>query len=269
MGADLYPNAPLRFVAFEARFPQAPSFTATVPPEHLRRALRHRFPRNEVASVQSLEIGPGAVRQGAETRHRFMTKDRTMSVTLGAQTLIVETTSYVQFERFRDTIEEVASAVERLDEVSGLLRVGLRFIDEVRLPVAVTALNQWAAYVDPSLTSAVGLVPGSPLQLVGMIETTIAEQRSLVMRYGAQPRGRIVDPNGPLRIPHDDPEDQPLFFIDIDSCWTSPEDDLPPFDTTTILGICNELHVPTREVFESSITEKLRQDVFRAERSSR
>ena len=131
----------------------------------------------------------------------------------------------------------------------------------------VTELRAWSAYIDPSLTGVLGLIPGTPTQFVGLIETTIADQRSLVMRYGAQPRGRVVDPNGPLRIPHDDPDDQPLFFIDIDSYWTSPDDDLPGFDTSLILEICDALHAPTRQVFESSITEKLRRDILRVERS--
>jgi uncharacterized protein (TIGR04255 family) len=188
-----------------------------------------------------------------------------MIVTLGAQSLTVETTSYVRFEEFHERIGEVAAAVEELGEVSGLLRVGLRYLDEIRLPSAITTLDQWGEYVNQSLTNGIGLVPGSPIQLVGMVETRIADGRGLVMRYGSQPRGRLVDPNGPLRIPHSDPDDQPFFFIDIDSYWTAPEDDLPEFDTATILTICDQLHGPTRETFENSISEKLR-DIFRVEK---
>lgn len=262
---EIYPNAPLRFVAFEARFPHVPPFGLAVPPEPLRKALQARFPRSEPANVQSVEIGPGAIRQGAEMRHRFLSRDRTIALTLGAQSLSVETANYHRFEDFRESIAEAVDAVEALAEVSGLLRVGLRYVDELRVPVAISALAEWAAYVDGSLIGPVGLAPGSPVQSFGAIETQIAERQGLAMRYGSLPHGRLVDPNGPLRSPHNDPDDEPFFFIDIDSYWTAPEDDMPEFVTQAILGICNDLHSPTRTMFESSITEKLRNDVLRTQ----
>jgi uncharacterized protein (TIGR04255 family) len=255
---EIYPNAPLRFVAFEARFPPAPPLAAPTAPDALRVALRDRFPRAEPANLQSLEIGPAAIRQAAEVRHRFLTKDRTMSATIGSQTLTVEATSYVRYESFRECIEEASQAVEQLNEVAGLLRVGLRYMDEVRLPEPVSSVREWGSYMHPALTASVEIVPGSPVQLVGMIETSIADGRALVVRYGSLPRGRLVDPNGPLRIPHDDPDDQPFFFVDIDSYWNAPDDDLPAFETPAILRICDDLHGPTREVFENSIGEGLR-----------
>ena len=156
---EIYPNAPLRFVAFEARFPHVPPFGLAVPPEPLRKALQARFPRSEPANVQSVEIGPGAIRQGAEMRHRFLSRDRTIALTLGAQSLSVETANYHRFEDFRESIAEAVDAVEALAEVSGLLRVGLRYVDELRVPVAISALTDWAAYVDANRFGVGAYVP--------------------------------------------------------------------------------------------------------------
>jgi uncharacterized protein (TIGR04255 family) len=55
-------------------------------------------------------------------------------------------------------------------------------------------------------------------------------------------------------------------FIDIDSYWNAQETELPPFTVPEILAICDQLHEPTRDLFEKVITDKLRDEVLRVER---
>ncbi len=267
---EIYPNAPLRLVAFEARFPNVPPFGAAMAPDQIRRALKRNFPRAEVAAVAtSVEFGPGGVRSGSEVRHRFLSEDKTTSVTLGAQTLMVETTSYKRFEQFRDVIGDAVEVVAATEEVAGLLRVGIRYIDEIRVSHPPEKLSGWGVYVDPALVAAADFLPGTAHQFLGVVDSQVADGQAIAMRFGALPTGRVVDPSGPLRVPHDDPSDQPLFFIDIDSYWTAPEHVLPGFGRDAVVELCDRLHEPTRALFEAAITDKLRDDVFRVKRSKR
>ncbi len=267
---EIYPNAPLRLVAFEARFPNVPPFGAAMAPDQIRRALKRDFPRADAAAVAtSVEFGPGGVRSGSEVRHRFLSADKTTSVTLGAQSLTVETTSYKRFEQFRDVIGDAVEVVAATEEVTGLLRVGMRYIDEIRVPQPPEKLSEWGVYVDPALVAAADFPPGTAHQFLGVVDSQVADGQAITMRFGVLSTGQVVDPSGPLRVPHDDPSDQPLFFIDIDSYWTAPEHELPGFGRDAVVEICDRLHEPTRALFEAAITDKLRDDVFRVKRSKR
>lgn len=58
------------------------------------------------------------------------------------------------------------------------------------------------------------------------------------------------------------PPPGPLFKLDIDSFWQA-ADEVPEFDVDLILRQADALHEPVRGVFESVITDRLREEVLR------
>jgi uncharacterized protein (TIGR04255 family) len=49
--------------------------------------------------------------------------------------------------------------------------------------------------------------------------------------------------------------------MDFDSYWEPA--DLPEFDVPSLINTCDLLHAPASAMFESFVTERLRNDVFR------
>jgi uncharacterized protein (TIGR04255 family) len=195
---------------------------------------------------------------------RLLSRDRTDAVTVTQGRLSVETTHYTRWEEFRDgLIAQALRAVgEELGAITGLDRVGLRYIDEIRVPGEAGPADRWTRYIDQDVLAPLRLARGHEFKAFqAALQLDTAENCELQMRYGTLD-GHIVADSGPLRLPTA-PTTGQCFFIDIDSYWTRPGD-LEEFDLVKALSIANQLHDPIGELFERAITEDLRNDVFRS-----
>ncbi len=269
---EVYPNAPLALVAVEVRFPEAPSDRAL--PLPLQRSFRDLLGDDWVIEshrVQQIEVafGPGA--PGGQTGQqtalpRFTLRDRTLAVALTDSSLTVETTNYRHYLDFRAVLERVFSAAAELLQPDGVARVGMRYIDEIRVAgIEEGRSSEWREWLDPSL-----LPPGldemvgleyPPAAWDGAVRYVTGPERSLVLRYGAR-QGYAVQPRGSLNRPSA-PAPGPFFLLDFDSFW-EPQD-IPEFDAVRLLETCDDLRTPVRSLFDLVITEELLRDVFAKE----
>ena len=193
---------------------------------------------------------------------RMLDRRRTLSVSLSPTAVVVETSAYSHFEEFAEVIERTMEALATAAQVAGIQRVGLRYIDEIRVD-DVRELADWASYVNPSLLAGVTLSEGlTPLRTEGLAEFDIGNGQRTVMRFGAM-RGWVADPSGPLRLRRS--ADGLFFLLDIDSFWQPGDEGPPEFSKEAVLDTCAKLREPIRRIFESSITEKLREEVLRKE----
>jgi uncharacterized protein (TIGR04255 family) len=262
--SEVWPNAPLALVAIEAKFPSASAALVRVPAQRAVRDLLGGDWVLENAKEQSLEVGFGPA--GVQTPNvrvenltRITVRDRTQVVTLRPESLSIEATRYDGYQAFRDLLEQVFSAVERVLEPDGLTRLGLRYIDEIRVPDLV-AVDEWADWVDPTLLAPVaeGL---SRLGWSNAAQYETGTERRLVLRYGPA-GGAVVEPGGPLKRPFA-PKPGPVFVMDFDSFWQP--SDIPAFLTENLLTACDELRQPARAMFDQLITQRLIDDVFKKE----
>jgi uncharacterized protein (TIGR04255 family) len=265
---EIYPNAPLRFVAFELRYPLAPAFATQDGVLPLYEALRSRFPIIGPPPQPTIEIGVGAVGQMhslANVPVRLMDRRRTLSAVIGPNAITVETTAYEHYEQFIDVVAEVLRAADDAAPIAGMQRIGLRYIDEIRVP-QVAATEDWNGYINPALLAAVELHSDYSVgTMQGIAEYRVSEREATNLRFGAL-TGRVVEPSGPLRV--EPVDDGPFFLIDLDSFWTAPDDELPAFSPDGVLDICTSLRRPIRALFESAITDKLRNEVLRTEKTN-
>ena len=271
---EVYPNAPLALVAVEVRFPAAPSDRAL--PLLLQRSFRDLLGDDWVIEshrVQQIEVafGPGA--PGGQTVQqtalpRFTLRDRTLAVALTDSSLTVETTNYRHYLDFRAVLERVFSAASELLQPDGVARVGMRYIDEIRVAgIEEDRSSEWREWLDPSL-----LPPGldemvgleyPPAAWDGAVRYVTGPERSLVLRYGAR-QGYAVQPRGSLNRPSA-PAPGPFFLLDFDSFW-EPQD-IPEFDAVRLLETCDALRTPVRSLFDLVIPDKLLREVFAKERT--
>ena len=270
---EVYPNAPIVLVAVEVRH----SLCEPLGPNGLSRinaALANHLPlRSEVQNLTlAFQAGSAAQAQGG-TFPRWSSRDKRSAVTVRTDALMIETTDYRQYEKVRAIIELVLNARTASAGEVGVERVGLRYIDEIRVPTdngdsAIT----WSEWVHRSLLGPApeaggpealsALSAGLKLsQQQGLAMFAGEDDQALGLRYGPQV-GHATESTPDLRRPM--PPPGPYFLLDIDSFW-QPSEIVPHLETERVLGIADRLHTPVREIFEGLITERLRKKVLRDE----
>jgi uncharacterized protein (TIGR04255 family) len=261
---EVWPNAPLALVAVEARFPSVGN-SPLRPPTY--RAIRDVLGEgwvleNDQAQTVEFEIGPGGVkgqRSAVEHLTRVTVRDRTRVVTVRPESLTVEVTSYMGYADFRQLLASVFRAVENVMKPEGLVRLGMRYIDEIRVPQPGEP-DPWDEWLDPAL-----LAPRADgMNIRGWnsaVQYETGPDRKMVLRYGPADRA-VVAPAGSLKRAHP-PKPGPLFVLDFDSFWEP--SGIPAFAEGNLLKACDELRAPEKRLFEQLVSPKLVEEVFRRE----
>ena len=267
MSREVFPNAPLALVAFEARYPEQDSVTEPSVLKRLKLALADHLPLRGDVHEQEIALQVGSGRQPhirARTVPRFVTRDRSTACQVQPESLIVETTKYSGFVAFSSLVRSVVEAVGSVAVPDGVTRIGLRYINEIRVPGVVEPPGNWREYIDShllapvegSFVAAAGLVPYT---WQGVVQYGTGQHQAVTLRYGPS-TGYAVPPNGPTRR-KDPPEGGLFFLLDIDAFWVP--DEVPAFDPALILEICDRLHAPVKALFSAVVTERLQNEVFR------
>lgn len=262
---EVYPNAPIVLMVVEVRH------TACEPLDRMQVAkvsdlVRDVLPLPGELNEMSVEIqaGPGSApmhRQTVATSPRWATRDRRTALTVRHNSLTLETTQYGSYERVRALLEQGLQARIAAGSPSGVERIGLRYIDEIRVPAEHgNGRPSWEEWVDPVLLGPANIGAGLERMVnEGAVVFANTDNRAVLLRYGAQDE-LAVQSSPDLRRPV--PPPGPLFKLDIDSFW-QPGDEVPEFSVDAILAQADALHEPVRDVFESLITERLREEVLR------
>jgi uncharacterized protein (TIGR04255 family) len=261
VGREVYPNAPLRLVAAEFRFPYAPKLASTEVLEELTTTLRPTFPLPTPTAMQVVMTTTiGGTSQSTGPVNRFLTKDRTASVTVSPTNIVIETTEYHEYEKFRPLLAICLAALGSVrGAIVGLERVGLRYVNEVRVP-NLSGAPDWTKYFASNLVAPLHLVQDRSVGVMqAVVQTDPIDGMVTVFRFGAL-RGQVVAPGGPLRVAAS-PTDSPFFMLDIDNSWSSGES-FDAFSVETALNICDRLHDPIDALFEAVISNELRK-IFR------
>lgn len=263
---EVYPNAPLRLVTAEFRFPLSPTLSGPTALATVAEDIGSRLPIVE-PTAQTVQAfgGPPTPPSFHSEGYRFLSRDRMASVIVTPNRVAIETTAYEHWEGFRDSLiaPTLTSVGDRLRAIAGIERVGLRYIDEIRVPEEIGQLAEWRAWVATELVapSTVSKFPSKSMK--GRIHFQTGNSREILLNFGAM-QGHAVNDTGSLNLPSPAGEG-PFFLLDIDSFWTG-QRELAPFDSNEAIQLADSLHAPVRALFESCITEKLRNEVLRHRR---
>jgi uncharacterized protein (TIGR04255 family) len=271
---EIYPNAPIQLVAFEARFPFTPRLTSPDTLATIHELLAEQFPIVEQVNEQMVTVSVGGADSplpvpAPRSVFRMFTRAKTTLVSLTGDNLTIETSDYGGFGKFLAAVESVLSSVAGSAHPFGLERIGLRYVDEIRVPTSSRGeAADWEPYVHHALLTAGDLADLVPQDLVaqswqGAVQFGHDEQRSVVLRFGSL-NGLAVTPEGPLKLARQF-EPSPFFLLDIDSFWSRKGDEVSEFDASAIVDLTRVLHAPIRALFEAVITEQLRNEVLRKE----
>jgi uncharacterized protein (TIGR04255 family) len=180
-----------------------------------------------------------------------------MAITLGREGFTLESTDYPGWTDFSRVLSELVDQLASASCPDGVLRIGLRYVDEIRLPKPPATTRGWAKWIHPSLMGPLNL--GSEEPSTANIAVQFGEPPGYVtvFRAGPVPRGRSVNQDGPLRQPFPFP-DGPYFLLDTDASWADPDREVPAFTTALIGPVFEALHARAHELFEASVTDELR-----------
>jgi len=240
----------------EFRFEPSQEWDLTMP-GRLHGELRETYPgkpRQQDVVQASLVAQQGqalnfAVHQGL-AKVQLFTDDATRLVAIGPDVLSVHVLRPYQreeaasgWDEFRPRIVEALSAYWNVAKPSGVLRVGLRYIDKVVIPELSVEVARYLKAAPPS-------VEGLPEQLggfVGRVEYVYPDNVRLVVSHAS------VEAS----------EDCVAFLMDIDLIWQSTK----AVDIEAALGVADDLRARERNVFEALITDEAR-SLFDATRAS-
>ncbi|MFE6198232.1 TIGR04255 family protein [Streptomyces sp. NPDC057838] len=258
---EIFAQAPLELVAAEVRYPYAPRLRQPDVQDRLQIALEAYVPiRREVQDLK-FQLSPSGATQQSETYFNLFDVASTKSVRITPQAILVETTRYSEFPEFLNLVKKVTSVVAEEKAVPAIERLGLRYLDEIRVPESIQDASQWSDWVDPSLVSVTKLGTGAVNTLQGVLQYNTGPQTQLQFTYAAL-TGQGVVGGGPLKR-RSNSEPGPFFLLDFDSFWQAVEpESVKAFDPEGIAQTFESLHAPMGEVFQRAITDRLR-NLFR------
>jgi uncharacterized protein (TIGR04255 family) len=263
--SEIYPNAPIEFVACEVQFPVSPSLGNEDVLRTLSAAFFDWLPLVQPEVETTLLVGPVPQQPPLVSQQlRFLSRDRRFGVVVSTSRVSIETTNYPGWDQFRGLVARALSTVADVaPNIPGITRVGLRYIDEIRVPDPGSDQERWVRYVDARLSGAatVLLEGQTAMDMQAALQFDLGGGHSTVVRYGAR-RGQAVG-DTPLRRRQMNGPSGEYFLFDVDGFW-APGDELPEFSVDGAMSTADRLHEPVRALFESSITDALREILRRA-----
>jgi len=259
---------PLAFVAAEVRTSYTPTLVADATVAALSSLLTalpvpHREQRHALI-INAAPVG------SPEVAVRLMSRDAMTSLTITATTLTLETTAYQGVGAFGALFLQCMRAVAAVGEPSAVERVGLRYVNELRLVKPMERIEGWHEHVAPELLAA-SLGVGTALKAAGSEDATAAALQTVVAFELGSNRaltgrfGPLSGPSGigssPLRRPQV-PTDGPFFVVDLDAYWPSGQAGGEPFAPDALLDTVTTLHAPIEATFLWATTENFRKDAL-------
>ncbi|HKG37549.1 MAG TPA: TIGR04255 family protein [Conexibacter sp.] len=255
---EQYPSAPLRFVTFEVQHSRVPGFATEEGHAAIFERLRDHFPVADTQQRVQVAVTPDGLASPASstTELVMVNRDRTRSVTASPTAFGVQSSTFTDWPELRSVIEIAIRAIGE-SGITAVRRVGLRYIDEIRIE-GVSGPDQWHQYIQDFLLAPQALAEGHRVEAQdGILGVRIDEDVLATIRFGAH-SGYAVDPNGRLRLPPiEDPG--PYFLLDLDCSWQEDNGEMRAFDPDDLLNLSDALNAPAHYLFEKAITEDARE----------
>jgi uncharacterized protein (TIGR04255 family) len=208
---EAFENHQLAQVVAQTRFPTLTRFTDAGRMQQFQEALRRDYPLYSEDTAVNIVFGAEGVKTDRGARFlRFTSLDGFWSVVLSADFVALESRRYSDIDSFILRIAGVWREVARLFDPQYQTRVGLRFVNELRVPDG-NGYERWRELLNPKV---IGFDAAATFG--GSVSHTIAE--TLVQR----PDGQLLVRRGFLRgttippLAGSTAETGPFYLLDID-----------------------------------------------------
>ncbi|WP_328358258.1 TIGR04255 family protein [Mycobacterium sp. NBC_00419] len=256
---EAFPNPPVVVVAAEVLFTDSPRLRQNETLDAIAIALEGRFPFTEpLTGVGVAAVAPGMPaqlqsRQGVLLRNA----ERTEAVTITAGSLTYETSGYTEFDSLHTAMGAACQALVQAQVAPELKRVGLRYIDEIRVAQPVTDARQWGTWVDASLLGPMAItpdhVPSAGIQ--GAVGFDLGGRGGLKIQFASFTEGATMLPGHLRRRPF---EPGPFFALDFDGFVEFGAEESVRLDAGVVTELLAKVHAPLGAAFQGSITDAAR-----------
>lgn len=255
---EVFPQSPLALVAAEIRFTDAARLRQQATRDEVTLALEERFPFAEPLEQTDVNLNPTATPQ-IRQRSGVVLKNATSTETLTvmSESLTYETTDYRDFDDLLTAVTAACLALVEARVRPALRRIGLRYIDEVRVPDQITHVRQWEKWIDSRLIGHLDVGPGGVAATMtqGITTYDLGEGRGLNFRYAALNQGPVVVPQHLQRTTF---EAGPFFVLDFDGFREFTSEPATPLAPEVVRTNLEAVHAPCGATFQRAITDQAR-----------
>jgi uncharacterized protein (TIGR04255 family) len=255
---EIFPDAPLALVTAEVRFTDAARLRQQQTKDEVAIALEERFPFAEPLQQTDVNLTPAAPPQ-IQQRIGVVLKNAasTETLTIMSGSLTYETTAYANFDDLLKAVTAACDALIAAKVRPAMRRVGLRYIDEVRVPETITDVRRWGKWIDYRLIDQLEVGPDAvPATMTQSVSTyDLGGGKGLNFRYAALNQGPIVVPQFLKRSAI---ESGPFFVLDFDGFHDFTGGQAVSLSSATVCESLSAVHVPCGTAFQRSITDEAR-----------
>lgn len=193
-------KAPLRLVIGQMRFTIMPGFEQKSFIAGFQKAVRSEYPRASREPTVTYQLSlTGLSPSPGETLWRFSSRDNKWAVVVGESAITLEARGYTSMRGFRNRFRFLLETATKTLEIGDRLRLGLRYINEIRYPHAKN-FAEWQTLLNPEFVGfeAADLLDGRvdhTLQEVQVVRT----DGIISIRHGLL-NGAIVMPLPPEQL---------------------------------------------------------------------
>lgn len=264
---ETFSSAPLALVAAEIRFTDAARLRQQQTKDEVAIALEEQFPFAE--PFQRAEVNLTLVSGGSQPQPQIHERagvvlknaSSTEAITIMSGSLTYETTAYTSFERLLEAVTAACHALDAAKVRPAMRRVGLRYINEVRVPEPITDARQWGAWIDDRLIRHLDVGPEEiPVTGTQSVSTyDLGEGKGMNLRFAALNQGPIVAPQF-LKRPA--VVSGPFFVLDYDGFRDFTGQEFAALSADVVRDSLATAHIPCGTAFQRSITDQAR-ELFR------
>jgi uncharacterized protein (TIGR04255 family) len=195
-------------VIAQVRFPTLLSVRSADRVSGFQDVVRDRYPYLEREDVAMLAVGPISVpdasHEAVVPHWRFWDALRHWRATLNQDFLALETTTYESRVDFMAKFGEVLRAFHTIFQPNVALRIGMRYIDQIKPP----QFERLSDLLIPEVLGAANIIGNDSQYLITQVAAT-AKPGTLLARWGKLPKGMTVDPTM-------QPAEEDSWMIDLD-----------------------------------------------------
>jgi uncharacterized protein (TIGR04255 family) len=174
-------------------------------------AVRAQYPRVSREASVTYQLSPVGINPSpGETLWRFSSRDNRWAVVVGESAITLESRAYSSMNDFLDRFSRILKVANETLGVTDRLRLGLRYINEIRYPYAEN-FAQWRTLFNSEF---IGFEASSLLN--GQVDHTLQEIQVnrpdgiLAIRHGLL-NGSVVAP-----LPQEQPATGQFYLLDLD-----------------------------------------------------
>ena len=204
-------KAPLRLVIGQIRFTIMPRFEQKAFIAGFQEAIRPHYPKVSREASVTYQLSPLGINPSpGEILWRFSSRDNRWAVVVGESAITLESRAYSNMSDYLDRFAQILQVANKTLDITDRLRLGLRYINEIRYPHAET-FAQWRSLFNSEFIGfdAAGLLNGKVDHTLQEIQVNRPDG-VLAIRHGLL-SGAIVAP-----LPQEQPASGQFYLLDLD-----------------------------------------------------